>query len=180
MIGKPGTSSVRRRPDRVTRVQILPSQQDDVDHILEVGLRDQDAAELEASGVTPKEALDNGLEHADALCMTIKVDSEAVAMFGVCPSTVEGVGIVWMLGTEGIFDARRELVEDAPLWMDMFNKVYPIITNYVDARNTVSIAWLEKMGYDFPPDDTFETDEGITFRRIVRCASPSHLARVLP
>lgn len=111
------------------------------------------------------------MEHSDALCLTIKVDGEAAAMFGVCPSTEEGVGIVWMVGTNLMFEAKRELVEDAPLWMDMFNKVFPVLTNYVDSRNTVSIAWLRKMGFDFPPDGGFVTDEGVNFWRIIRCAT---------
>ena len=164
---------MRVRPDRPSRVRIIPSTQADVFHLIDVGLRDQDAAELQAAGVLPEEALQWGLDMGDALCLTIHVGDEPVGMFGVCPHPDEGVGTVWMLGTDGIFGARRELVEDAPLWMDMFNKVYPTLTNYVDSRNSVSIAWLEKMGYDFPADDEIVTDAGVTFRRINRCASPS-------
>jgi len=158
---------------------IWPSTEDDVDVMLEDGLRQQDLDELAALGREPDEALRGAFESCGVLVFTIHVNDRPVAMFGAAPmhdNEDSDVGVAWMLGTDGLMGARRLLLEEAPKWINLLLKVYPILTNFVDERNSVSIMWLERMGFEFPYTDDFVTDDGVTFRRFLLCANQSQSA----
>lgn len=83
-----------------------------------------------------------------------------------------GEGAVWMLGTDNLLKARRDLLAIAPRWIDFLHKVYPTLTNYVDERNEVAVRWLEAMGFEFPYVDDFVTPDDVTFRRFYKCVNP--------
>lgn len=140
--------------------------------ILADGLRQQDVAELEALGRDPRDALLEAVSSCGVLVFTIHVDGRAAGVFGAMATAVPGVGAAWMLGTDNLLSIRRELVREGVRWINFLNTVYPVLTNYVDERNDISIRWLERLGFEFPYVDDFVTDEGITFRRFVRCATP--------
>jgi len=170
--GKVDTTRGQLRHNEVS--VIWPAEPSDVDIILEDGLRQQDLDELAALGREPEEALRGAFESCGVLVFTVHVNDRPVAMFGAAPYLADeeaDIGVVWMLGTDGLLGARRLLLVEAPKWINLLMKVYPILTNYVDERNSVSIRWLERMGFEFPYTDDFVTDQGITFRRFVLCAT---------
>ena len=107
------------------------------------------------------------------MSFAIYVDESPAGLFGVMATAIEGLGAVWMLGTDRMLLARKTLIHEAPLWMDYLQSIYPTITNFIDERNTVSYDWLVRCGAEFPFTDDFVTDEGVTFRRFTRCVSPS-------
>lgn len=164
MNGKVVISNAQRR----SAVKVLPSRPSDVYQILKDGLRASDLEELGGLGRDPKECLLSGLRGCGALVFTVFVDRHPVAMFGAAPIE-PGVASVWLLGTEGLNRARRELLMDAPVWLDMLNMIYPTLTNFVSEDNVGTIFWLERMGFEFPFVDDFTTDESVTYRRFVRC-----------
>lgn len=120
------------------------------DHIA-AHMRQQDLDEIEAMG-----------SGADALHLSIQLsshgycimdrDGKPCAMFGAAPHPLPGVGVVWMLGTDGI---RREAVGISRRTRRYFNELntaYPVLWNYIDARNTVSLRWLRWGGFKLLSD----------------------------
>ena len=126
-------------------------------------------AELAALKRAPTAALWQAVAASGALVFTIYVDGRPAGLFGACSSGEVDIGSVWMLGTDNLPKARRELLVEAPRWIELLHKVYPTLTNFVDERNTVAIDWLEAMGFEFPYVDDFVTEE-TTFLRFYRTA----------
>ena len=151
---------------------MLPFLPEDAEVILGDGLRAQDVAELEALGRTPREALLEAVGSCGVLVFTIHVDGRAAGVFGAMPTDIPGLGAAWMVGTDRLLLARRDLVVEGRRWLAFLNKVYPTLTNYVDERNSVSIDWLELLGFEFPYEDDFITPSGVVFRRFLLCATP--------
>lgn len=119
----------------------------DIDEILEVGLRDQDVQELRALKITPRAALEHGLEYSEPECMTVVVDDKAVAMFGVAPQ--DNHGIIWLLGTPGLLKISRQFLRESRYWLDQVTMGYDLVGNIVHKDNTISIRWLKWLGFTF-------------------------------
>lgn len=76
------------------------------------------------------------------------VSGEPVAVFGVAPTSwIDNEAAPWLLGTEDLPRYGRDLVamgRDAVAdWSQRWHLV-----NRVDARNTVSVRWLRRVGFD--------------------------------
>ncbi len=157
-----------------SKLKILPYHPDDLLVVLEDGLRKQDQDEIEALGRTAEQALVSSINFAAPFVFTVHYDHRAAAIFGAgaFENTVD-IGVPWMLGTNLMLRAARELIVEAPRWIEFMNAVYPVLSNFVDERNDTAIRWLTKMGFEFPYTDDFVTPEGVTFRRFVKCATPS-------
>ena len=153
-----------------SRAKVFPTRPEDIETLLEDGLRPQDVAEIAALGRTPREALLDAASSCGVLVFTVFVDGRAAGIFGAMATDIPGVGAIWMLGTNNLLKVRREFAIEGARWIDFFNAVYPILTNFVDERNEVSIRWLERLGFEFPYVDDFVTAEGVVFRRFERCA----------
>lgn len=108
---------------------------------------------------TPAEVLHEGYERS-APCHTMvrtwqRETPEPVGMWGVCESEPQSrVGVIWMLGTDALVDspvvARRFLREcrkSLPLILD----TYHVLTNIIDQRNTLHIAFIEWLGFEVFP-----------------------------
>lgn len=111
-------------------------------------MRQADIDEVRAAaGLDPCAALLCSMESSDyALCMIDDRD-EPFAIFGVGPG-LPGTGSPWLLGTPGVErNARWFLRVTPPLLLQMHER-YPVLLNYVDARNRASILWLTRwMGF---------------------------------
>ena len=110
-------------------------------------MREADAVEVMASsGLTPLEALTQGFELSESLAIIHK--GELIGMFGV--AEIEGdIGSPWMLGSDKIPEIKKDLLTQALDWVIETNKNYPLLVNYVDARNKVAIRWLKYLGFNF-------------------------------
>lgn len=81
------------------------------------------------------------------------VGGELVCMFGVTPHwpLARGVGQPWLLGSDAI---ERHAVAflrcSRPCLRDML-KAFRRLENFIDARNRVSIRWLEWLGFTIHP-----------------------------
>ncbi len=110
-------------------------------------MRKGDVEEIQASnGITPYEALLMGFKVSKATVAT--ADGEVIAMFGVA-SGAEGIGTPWLLGSDLMATMKKELLEHPVKWLKEVNEKYPILINYVDARNKVAIRWLKHLGFTF-------------------------------
>ncbi len=175
--GKDASSNAARRR---SRAKIEPTLWIDVTQILNDGLRKQDVDELAAQGNTPEDTLSIAAHDSGHLCFTIHVDGVAAAIFGVVPLASPGHGSPWLLGSDRVLTIPRELVREGRVWVDWLASVYPHLENYVDARNTVSIAWLKSMGFTFDGASFPASHHPTFFRRFTRCVSPSALPQSRP
>ncbi len=141
-----------------------------VTQLLRDGLRSQDRNEIEALGRDPQVALTEGFETSQPHCYSILIGKDPVGMFGVVATEDPKIGIVWMLGSDRLLESKRELVIEARRWVIYLNSIYPTLINAVDVRNTVSIAWLEVMGFTLGPE--VPLPNGAVFRSFSRCVNP--------
>lgn len=80
---------------------------------------------------------------------TLVADGQPIAVFGVAPADMKGVGIPWMVGTPGVTRHRRAFMRLCSVYIPKMLALFPTLVNIVDARNRRSIAWLHRMGFTF-------------------------------
>lgn len=114
-------------------------------------LREADRNECRAFlGIEPEGVLPLNVNTAEKAWCFVGDNGEPVGMFGVSPVDQHPYfGIVWMVTTPEITDYRRELIRLAPIWLDRMHSLYPLLGNHVDARNTLHVRWLRRMGFSF-------------------------------
>ena len=122
------------------------SVQEDV-YVLAAKMRLADVEEVKASNaLTPTEALQQGFDMSKAQSIIHK--GELIGMFG-CAHVDELIGSPWMLGSDKIPQIKKDLLTQSVEWVKEVNQQYPLLINYVDARNKVSIRWLNHIGFSF-------------------------------
>lgn len=136
-------------------------------------LRQADKDEVRAAaGLLPVAALHEGILTSDPCHTMCKASGEVVAVFGVAPQPEPLLGGVWMLASPGLEDLQRPFLRKCRDWVDELNARYPILFNYVDARNTLHIKWLRWCGFTFinlHEAYGFERKPFYEFVRIKRC-----------
>lgn len=108
-------------------------------------MRQRDVDEITAAtGMTPKDALmfSRAVSHH---CMTVVVNDHPIAISGVvgAPHTA---AIIWMLGTDGVAKFRQSFTKVAKENLKGLLAIYPLLYNWVDNRNRVSLSWLKRNG----------------------------------
>lgn len=129
------------------RVQIRPVHDGDAEY-LAVHMRKADREEIWASGGRrPLEAIRRGLRLSTDTFVAER-DGELACIWGFAPiSLATGQAAPWMLGTDLMFRLGRSLSRVAMASFEYVAPVYPRLMNYVDARNTRSVAWLKSVGF---------------------------------
>lgn len=129
-------------------IDVRPTVKEDV-LALAPRLRQADIDEVKAaSGLDPETALI--LSHqVSSECFTVFGGCNQIAMFGVKQEDNPSIGRIWMLGSDEIHDHRFGFLRRSKAWVDHLQDRYPILYNYIDARNTVHIRWLQWLGFSF-------------------------------
>ena len=111
-------------------------------------LRQSDREEvLAATGENPAMALWHSYERSFFRWTLVK-DEQPIAMFGAAPLTlVSKKGIVWMLGTDEVETVSATAARATKRRLKTCLKEFVSLENWVDARNEVSIRWLEWSGF---------------------------------
>lgn len=111
-------------------------------------MRQADRDEIKAAyGHDPFHALMASTSLSDMLWTGFN-KNEPICIFGVgTQSFMEGTGSPWMLGTDGILACKYAFVYKSALFVDSMLARYRKLSNYVDARNHVSIRWLCWLGF---------------------------------
>lgn len=79
---------------------------------------------------------------------TVWAGSDVVCVLGVTAlNLLGGIGAPWMMGTPLVDRHRGALMRAAPSYIAAMLATFPHLRNVVDARNTRSIAWLRRMGF---------------------------------
>lgn len=127
-------------------IQVIPATPA---HIRTIAKRMRQADRDEVSAMsdrTPGEALAYSLRKS-ACAWTGIIDGRPEVMFGVGDLNIlAGVGAPWLLGTDAVEVHAREFLRLSVDFRDQLLRRYPIMRNFVDDRNTISIRWLKWLG----------------------------------
>lgn len=82
-------------------------------------------------------------------------DGKAICVYGAGPSDTPLSGIVWMLGTAGMENPRAKIAIGRATYavIKRWHERWPRLFNYVDARNSMSILWLLRAGFEIEEVD---------------------------
>ena len=109
-------------------------------------LRQCDSDEIKANVGIPNEvALRFSMEASDY--PLVVVHKKPVAIFGVVPK--KNVAYIWMMATPELEKISFVFLKECRKVVKMFNNKYPLLANYVDARNELHIKWLRWCGFIF-------------------------------
>lgn len=134
-------------------------------------MRAADVREVEATGSDPLTALSDGLRVSDEPIVATYQDDRPICMAGVSADLHDpSIGYIWMLGSDELATRPMTFLRGARALVEHWNRQYPILTNVVDARNTLHIKWLRWMGFTFIAR-TPHGPEGLPFLHFVRISS---------
>jgi hypothetical protein len=118
-------------------------------HDLAPWLRPSDRQEIRAySGRKPLEALLLSLDASDDdMCWAV-LDNNGytIAMFGANRLNDHWGGI-WLLGSHEIATNKRDAWVLMKTYLDIMHERYAVLTNFIDARNEITLRWLPKLGF---------------------------------
>ena len=115
---------------------------------LSTRLRQEDIDECKANAnVTPLEALVNGVKYSH-LPFTVYNNDNPVMIMGVIPHG-KNLGMIWLLSSPEIQNFPIAFLRSSKGVLDCYNKSFPILYNYIDARNTLHMNWLKWLGFNF-------------------------------
>lgn len=107
---------------------------------------ESDRVEIMSShGHTPESALIYSIEKT--IYCKVAENGEPICIFGINPDSLLGEkAIVWMLSTDKLKEAKIKFFRESKKYITELLEWYPLLYNYVDARNTKSIQWLRWLG----------------------------------
>ena len=151
-----------------------------LDDAVELGprLRPEDRAEIRAmaGSIDPTLALIGSvLLSGDNAKAIVTNAGEVIGLFGVVDDGDGIGGTVWLMASSTLEERRYALtfLRECHKWCDRMNAKFPLLHNYVDARNEVHLKWLKWCGCIFikhEPSFGYERRPFIQFVRLRPCA----------
>jgi len=119
------------------------------------GLRPADRAEVQATigSEDPFWALFESWEGSTASWLILDDTGLPIGIFGVAPHVVPGLGIAWLLGTEGMEREAVSVARQTRGYVAELHRYFPVLWANVDARNELSMRWLEWAGFTITDAD---------------------------
>lgn len=129
----------------MSEIIVRPSVQEDVSYLAE-HLRQSDINEIWASNhIKPQDALEQGID-GSIYCRTAE-NGNPICIWGIAPVYIVGdSATVWMLATDDLEKYKVKFIRESRKYINEMLEFYPMLFNYVDARNLKSIAWLKMCG----------------------------------
>lgn len=125
-------------------------------------MREADRNEVAAShGLSPIGALVNSVV-ASREPMAALADGEVMALFGICEC--RDFAMPWLMGATGIERFHVPFLRRSRAWVQEAHRRYPLLMNWVDARNKASIRWLGWLGFTIYDPEPYGL-EGRPFHR---------------
>lgn len=133
-------------------------------------LRPADLAEVRATvgDVDPFWPLFESMEGSTASWLILDDTGLPIGAFGVAPHAALKVGIAWLLGTPEIEQAALSVGRQTRRYVGEMQDIYPILWANVDARNELSLRWLEWAGFTFMDADPAFGPEERLFLQYIR------------
>lgn len=141
-------------------------------------MRAADAAEVLASGgFTPLEAVEISLgQSTQALAIHIGGELACIAGVAALPFsgtvlTAEPTGAVWLLTTPVVEERPKTFYGLSRRFVGAFLSLYPTLVQYVDARHTKALSYLEHLGFDIFDAVPFGVSQ-LPFHLVIKHRSP--------
>lgn len=107
-------------------------------------LRPADLAEVQATCVSVVGGMQASIE-ASAICVVAEREGQPVILLGCVEDA--GRGVPWLLATTEVARYPGALTKIGRHYVGIFKARWPVLINAVDARNSASIRWLERLGF---------------------------------
>ena len=125
-------------------------------------MREADVQEVWASDRhTPMEALEQGVLLSDMVWVAI-VEGIPAAIGGVVPLPTDfhpRAGVCWMLATDRLKLQPYWFLEESKQTLKDMLSEYDYLSNFVDARNVVSLSWLQWLGFKAMPEAPYGAEQ---------------------
>jgi hypothetical protein len=131
------------------RCLIVPSKIEDVYRVAD-HLRAEDAAEIAAFGLNPREALRNSYRHA-ILRRTAFVDGEIAAMWGLGGAMLSDCGNPWLMTTPAVERVPVTFLKVGRAQLDEMLAQRAFLFNFVQASYWRACRFLEVLGFVLDP-----------------------------
>ena len=143
----------------MTEYRVEPATEDHA-RGLALTMREADVAEVWAMGhYTPEEALLASIQVSHEP-RTGLAGGRVMCMFGVGQQTlVSREGIPWLLMSDEIMDHTRHYLRESRAYIDEIKVGYGLLLNFVDARNIMSLRWLEWLEFEILPPRPYGIDQ---------------------
>lgn len=113
-------------------------------------LRQSDIDEIvAASGKSPLDSLTSALELSQLGTWVGVYKGRVELIFGCSHTPDRSIGLPWMVCTDTLKDSPREFLQKSKVWVKGFSKQFPILKNFVSAKNELHIKWLKWCGFTF-------------------------------
>ena len=118
-----------------------------VQHVAKNMMWDHRVEIMASADLEPIEALTIGVRDSDFSAAGL-IDGDPVAIYGlVRGALVGGVGVPWMLGTDGIMASPRAFMSGSRDVVKSMREISPIMSNHVQAGYVKCIRWLIWLGF---------------------------------
>lgn len=134
-------------------------------------LRPADRAEMVATATDEMDPFWRLVESWDAsVASWLILDNSnlPIGIFGVAPHLVPNVGIAWLMGTEGMEREALSVARQTPGYVAQLQEFFPILWARVDARNELSMRWLEWADFQITDADAHFGPEERLFLQFLR------------
>lgn len=146
---------------------IVPAQECHVCQMLEVGIRQEDLNEMQAtSGLPPEVSLRRSLRASIKAWAALDKRGIAYCMFGVAPwpHTPE-LGSPWLLATPAFDQHAFDIIRNTKWIVKAMGEDFDFLVNYVDYRLITRLPWVEWAGFKY---DDFIPEFGVERRPFLR------------
>lgn len=134
-------------------------------------LREADAAELRATtDADPAAALEASWRVSVRSWLILDRTGLPIGVFGVAAHAAAGLGVAWMMGTAGMEREAHGVARRTRRYVAEMHKLFPVLWNMIDARNELSIRWLEWAGFRMTDAHLTHGREGRLFYEYARTA----------
>jgi hypothetical protein len=111
-------------------------------------LRADDVREaMAAGGMSALDALTHGVRAGESWVGC--VDDRPVGIYGLVGTPDPLVGVPWMLASEDLVSHQKWFLRNCRAGVEEMQRRYPVLFNFVDARNAVHVRWLRWCGFTF-------------------------------
>lgn len=131
-------------------------------------IRQEDLREFQAVGLTNPHWLEEGIISGNEHVLTWDSDLGPLMVFGVDPDVDPRIGFLWSVGATKALKRWRFISRHVEGLITALGEGYLILTNYKDARNTVQIRWLQRIGFTFISRHEDFAGSGLPFLHFVR------------
>lgn len=148
-------------------VRFKNADMDDVRALCLRGMRRADELEALRIGVSdPYQALlESMLDSEEALAAY--TDNGVACLVGVSKNSLLGdSGVIWLLGHTDLEKYAVRFLKESRRVLNTLLRNYRLLENYVDAENTLTLRWLEWLGFTIDRDTPIKTAMGFPFYRV--------------